>query len=320
MQRKILFIALVLSLIVLAACTMPAPTSPPLPEVSNPLQSTAKAALTAAAQVATDAQALARERKIFEATQTAAAAALPSDAPAAVATAEPLEPASIFADPGLTIDYYAYKWLKQASESGYIEECEVEGADPGAIYICPVKQLLIGDLFVSAAKFFHQDGDFEPIAPTNLSFDDPKLVRHPYAASAEELGRQLILPRHFLCQYPNPHFVCPFQGATRADGAVMIELLAHSDQIVYDDPYRGSALLWSTYERTFPDVAYTFGLKEDEVKAPEALYRDLIFQRRGGSRDFGPEEPLTVEVWAEWLMRLFELYGSPKPVPTPLSP
>lgn len=281
-----------LALLLIPACTRSATT--PLPP-----------------KVATQTPFVIIETQVVEITSVS-----PSPVPTEIPTDVP-ETVSIFTDAEVT--RYSYDDLAWCYENGYCESAEPVEGNSGPVSIRPEREMLVGDLYCSAVKFFHQDGEFEPVESTNLTFNDPGLYDHPdgarYAACAEEMARQLILHEHFLCVWPNVHLACPFGEASRTDGAIMIQSLAHTENLLYENEYKGSRLEWMPRSNVFPDVSPARGLTLTEVKASEALESDGIWQQRGGSMEFGAEQKLTMEVWAEWLHTIFELFGPPEPVP-----
>jgi len=326
------FIAVLFSLLVLSACTKSASTPPPGETV---VLQTVEVEVTRMVELPTPTP------------------LPPTDPPEPTA-----EPVSRFTD--ITVTYYVYRELVWSYDHGYIESCgtvpepitvseptaessptaeetteaspapeenkeEATGA-PAPIPICPEDPMLHGDFYVSSDRYIHQDANFEPPTYSNIAFRDRGIAGAPeYAAAVEDLSRNWAMPKFFFCSWPSTDFVCPFKEATRAEGAIMAEVLAHLDELVYDpNTYNGSWLVWQAFGESFPDVRYAFGLTEDEVKAPEALERDGIYQRRSASRDFGPDEPLTKAVWAEWLYNAFHspTIGPPKQVPViaPSSP
>jgi hypothetical protein len=203
-----------------------------------------------------------------------------------------------------------------------------EEQGPAPVPICPERHMIWGEIYVSSDRFIHQDADYEPVASTNITFKD-KGISIAVAAAAEDLARNRAIPRFFFCNWPSTQFTCWDKPATRVHGAIMVEMLAHLDKLFYDpDPgeYTGSWLDWDPLPRQselpYPDCAFSYGLTEEEAHACVAIGVDKIYLQRSASSDFGPDEPLTVAVWAEWLYNTFQEFGPPKQVPViaPSSP
>lgn len=346
------FITLLFSLLVLSACTRPATTPPPEGEASDPsIQQTAEAGAAAVAQLTAEAEArLAREAEVAG-TLTAIAEAQPTVPPT---TAEPV---SRFSD--IDVTYYVYNELVWACDRGLIEPCgpaptatevaqptpesslapeedkedtqaEAEEVAPAKVKINPERQMIWGELYVSADRYFHQSASFVPPAYTNTNYKD-KGISSTVAAAAEDLGRNRAMPRFFYCGWPSTQFICPDRPATRVHGAIMVEVLAHLGELIYDPnpgKYTGSWLGWDPLPRQselpYPDCAFSYGLTEEEAHACVAIGVDEIYLQRGASSDFGPNEPLTVAMWAEWLYNAYHNpdIGPPKSVPViaPSSP
>lgn len=281
-----LIVLSVLLLILTPACSRSASTAPPLIEPADETEGE----ILPTADLESTLEAMFQERD--QTTKAAMPTQTPTSKPTALPSPTP-DPVSKFTTIGL--DYFAYDSMLRLCDSGYFD-CQVD--ENGLYTNSPNQTLTKCEMFPSSLKFWHQDGNFEPIASSGLALDDPN-INETCAANIEELGRQKLLHKHFL-RWPSKHLINQPNKVSRAEAALMIEILVHGPLIDYE------LVLENSYAGMFDDVHKS----HPAALAIEGLVFDGIYIIGTGSEDFDPEKLLNLAVLAEWLYRAYQVQVS----------